>query len=114
MPGLCRILTLGQIWQLFFNPDPDKNLHTKSVHSKYVCRNIFFKLILVKNKFKVGVGVHFGFDLRTPFYRFLGVLDLTSYRFLDGCRKEKNREGAMNNSQHQPLAMIFQVNSNIV
>ena len=45
MPGLCRILTLGQIWQLIVNPDPDKNLHTKSVHSKYICRNIFLNLI---------------------------------------------------------------------
>ena len=45
MPGLCRILTLGRIWQLIVYPDPDKNLQTKSVHSKYICRNIFLNLI---------------------------------------------------------------------
>ena len=111
MPGLCRILTLGQIWQLIVNPDPDKNLHTKSVHSKYFCR-IIFLILLVINKSKDGL--YFGFDLRTPFCRFLGVLvwPLTDSWMVAANRKTEKEQWTTANSQ--PLDMIFQINWNIV
>ena len=104
MPGLRRILTLGQIWQLIVYPDPDKNLHKKS---QCICRNIFLILL---NRFKVGV--HFGFDLRTPFLHIPGCFGFDLVQIPGRLAQiEKQRRS---NEQHQPLDIIFPVNSNIV
>ena len=106
MPGLRRILTLGQIWQLIVNPDPDKNLHKKS---QCICRNIFLSLLVI-NRFKVGV--HFGFDLRTPFLHIPGCFGFDLVQIPGRLAQiEKQRRS---NEQHQPLDIIFPVNSNIV